>query len=90
MQEVDVILVGCGQAATPLAARLAAAGRRVVLLERGELGGTCINTGCTPTKTMIASARAAHVARTSARLGVRCGSTTVDLAEVVARKDAVV
>jgi pyruvate/2-oxoglutarate dehydrogenase complex dihydrolipoamide dehydrogenase (E3) component len=90
MHESDVILVGSGQAATPLATRFAAAGKTVVLFERGELGGTCINTGCTPTKTMIASARAAHVARTSARLGVDCGPVTVDLARVVARKDAVV
>jgi pyruvate/2-oxoglutarate dehydrogenase complex dihydrolipoamide dehydrogenase (E3) component len=74
----------------PLATRLAAAGKRVVLFERSELGGTCTNTGCTPTKTMIASARAAHVARTSARLGVRSGSVAVDLEAVVARKDAIV
>jgi pyruvate/2-oxoglutarate dehydrogenase complex dihydrolipoamide dehydrogenase (E3) component len=90
MHESDVILVGSGQAATPLATRFAAAGKTVVLFERGELGGTCINTGCTPTKTMIASARAAHVARTCARLGVDCASVTVDLSRVVARKDAVV
>jgi pyruvate/2-oxoglutarate dehydrogenase complex dihydrolipoamide dehydrogenase (E3) component len=90
MQEVDVVIVGNGQAATPLATRLAAAGKRVVLFERGELGGTCTNTGCTPTKTMIASARAAHVARTSERLGVRSGSVVVDLEAVVSRKDAIV
>jgi pyruvate/2-oxoglutarate dehydrogenase complex dihydrolipoamide dehydrogenase (E3) component len=90
MHESDVILVGSGQAATPLATRFAAAGKSVVLFERGELGGTCTNTGCTPTKTMIASARAAHVARTCARLGVNVASATVDLAKVVARKDAVV
>lgn len=90
MQEADVILVGSGQAAMPLATRFAAAGKRVVLFERGELGGTCTNTGCTPTKSMIASARAAHVARTCARLGVRTGPVTVDLGEVVSRKDAIV
>jgi pyruvate/2-oxoglutarate dehydrogenase complex dihydrolipoamide dehydrogenase (E3) component len=90
MQETDVILVGSGQAAIPLATRLAAAGKNVVLFERGELGGTCTNTGCTPTKTMIASARAVHVARTSARLGVHTASVTVDLAEVVSRKDGIV
>jgi pyruvate/2-oxoglutarate dehydrogenase complex dihydrolipoamide dehydrogenase (E3) component len=90
MQEVDVILVGSGQAATPLATRLAAAGKNVVLFERGELGGTCTNTGCTPTKTMIASARAAHVARGASRLGVHVGSVTADLAAVVSRKDAIV
>jgi pyruvate/2-oxoglutarate dehydrogenase complex dihydrolipoamide dehydrogenase (E3) component len=90
MQETDVILVGSGQAATPLATRFAAAGKSVFLFERGELGGTCSNTGCTPTKTMIASAHAAHVARTAARLGVHCGSVAVELGEVVARKDAIV
>jgi pyruvate/2-oxoglutarate dehydrogenase complex dihydrolipoamide dehydrogenase (E3) component len=90
MHESDVILVGSGQAATPLATRFAAAGKSVVLFERGELGGTCTNTGCTPTKTMIASARAAHVARTSARLGVSSAPATVDLGKVVARKDAIV
>ena len=68
---VDVIVIGSGQAGVPLAARLAGAGRRVLLCERRELGGTCTNDGCTPTKTMIASARAAHVARNAGRLGVR-------------------
>jgi pyruvate/2-oxoglutarate dehydrogenase complex dihydrolipoamide dehydrogenase (E3) component len=87
---VDVIVVGSGQAGVPLATRLARAGRSVLLVERADLGGTCINYGCTPTKTMVASARAAHVARTGARLGVRSGDVRVDLAAVVARKDAVV
>jgi pyruvate/2-oxoglutarate dehydrogenase complex dihydrolipoamide dehydrogenase (E3) component len=86
----EVIVIGSGQAGVPLSKRLAAAGRRVLLVERRDLGGTCINTGCTPTKTMIASARAAHVARRAERLGVRAGPVTVDLAAVVARKDAVV
>src|SRR5688572_15907251 len=86
----DVIVIGSGQAGVPLAARLAEAGRRVVLAEAAELGGTCVNTGCTPTKTMIASARAAHVARHALRLGVRAGEVTVDLAAVVDRKDAIV
>jgi pyruvate/2-oxoglutarate dehydrogenase complex dihydrolipoamide dehydrogenase (E3) component len=86
----DVLIVGSGQAGVPLAARLAAAGRRVVLFERSELGGTCVNVGCTPTKTMVASARAAHVARTARRLGVETGEVKVDLAAVVDRKDAIV
>jgi pyruvate/2-oxoglutarate dehydrogenase complex dihydrolipoamide dehydrogenase (E3) component len=86
----DVIVIGSGQAGVPLATRLARAGKRVLLAEGGDLGGTCVNTGCTPTKTMIASARAAHVARTSARLGVHTGQVDVDLAAVVDRKDAVV
>jgi pyruvate/2-oxoglutarate dehydrogenase complex dihydrolipoamide dehydrogenase (E3) component len=88
--EYDVIVVGSGQAGVPLATRLAARGRRVLLAERGDLGGTCVNTGCTPTKTLVASARAAHVARSAGRLGVRSGPVEVDLAAVVARKDAIV
>jgi len=86
----DVIILGGGQAGTPLASRLAAAGQRVLIIERAEFGGTCINVGCTPTKTMVASARAAHVARTAARLGVQVKDVTVDLAAVVKRKDAIV
>jgi pyruvate/2-oxoglutarate dehydrogenase complex dihydrolipoamide dehydrogenase (E3) component len=86
----DTIVIGSGQAGVPLATRLAGAGQRVLLAERAELGGTCVNTGCTPTKTMIASARAAHVARTAWRLGVNVGAVEVDLPAVVARKDAVV
>ena len=88
--KVDVVVIGAGQAGVPLAARLAEAGRRVVIAEAKELGGTCVNNGCTPTKTMIASARAAHVARTAGRLGVRTGEVKVDLAAVVDRKDKVV
>jgi pyruvate/2-oxoglutarate dehydrogenase complex dihydrolipoamide dehydrogenase (E3) component len=88
--KVDAIVIGSGQAGVPLAARLAEAGRRVLLAEGRELGGTCVNDGCTPTKTMIASARAAHVARRAGRLGVRTGEVTIDLAAVVDRKDAVV
>ena len=87
---VDVIVVGSGQAGIPLSVRLARAGKQVVLVERGELGGTCLNTGCTPTKTMIASARAAHVARAAGRLGVRVGPVNVDLPAVVDRKDGIV
>jgi pyruvate/2-oxoglutarate dehydrogenase complex dihydrolipoamide dehydrogenase (E3) component len=86
----DVIVIGSGQAGVPLAARLAEAERRVLLVERAQLGGTCVNTGCTPTKTMVASARAAHVARNAGRLGVRTGEVTVDLGAVVSRKDRVV
>lgn len=86
----DVLVIGAGQAGVPLAARLAEAGKRVLLVERAELGGTCVNVGCTPTKTMIASARAAHVARRAARLGVQTGTVRVDLAAVVDRKKQIV
>ncbi|PYQ24461.1 MAG: pyridine nucleotide-disulfide oxidoreductase [Acidobacteria bacterium] len=88
--KVDVVIIGSGQAGVPLAARLAGAGRKVVLAERKALGGTCVNYGCTPTKTMVASARAAHVARTAGRLGVRAAGVRVSLAAVVDRKDAIV
>ena len=88
--DFDVVVVGSGQAAIPLATRLAGRGKKVLLAERGELGGTCVNTGCTPTKTLIASARAAHVARTAGRLGIHAASVRVDFPAVIARKDAVV
>lgn len=86
----DVIVLGSGQAGVPLATRLAGVGKRVLLAERGDLGGTCVNTGCTPTKTMIASARAAHVARSAGRLGVHAKGVEVDLAAIVDRKNAIV
>jgi dihydrolipoamide dehydrogenase len=88
--QYDVIVVGSGQAGVPLAARYANQGRKTVLIERDQLGGTCVNRGCTPTKTMVASARAAHVARNAARLGVRAGEVHVDLAAIVNRKNAIV
>jgi pyruvate/2-oxoglutarate dehydrogenase complex dihydrolipoamide dehydrogenase (E3) component len=90
VMQLDVIVIGSGQAGVPLAARLAEAGRRVLLCERKLLGGTCVNTGCTPTKTMVASARAAHVARNAARLGVETGDVRVNLAAVVERKEKIV
>jgi pyruvate/2-oxoglutarate dehydrogenase complex dihydrolipoamide dehydrogenase (E3) component len=87
---VDVLIIGSGEAGVPLAVRLANSGRQVALVERAFFGGTCANYGCTPTKTMVASARAAHVARTGARLGVRTGEVQVDFAAVVARKNSMV
>lgn len=90
MKTSDVIVIGSGQAGVPLATRLASAGKKVVLIERSRAGGTCINSGCTPTKTMMASAHAAHVARTAARLGVKTGPVTVDLEAVVRRKEELV
>jgi pyruvate/2-oxoglutarate dehydrogenase complex dihydrolipoamide dehydrogenase (E3) component len=86
----DVIVIGTGQAGVPLAARLAEAGRATVIVEAGQLGGSCVNVGCTPTKTMVASARAAHVARGAGRLGVHTGEVRVDLGAVVDRKNAIV
>lgn len=88
--KTDVIVIGSGQAGIPLATRLASANKNVVLFERAALGGTCTNYGCTPTKTMVASARAAHVARTAGRLGVKVTGVSVDFPAIIARKDAVV
>lgn len=86
----DAIIIGSGQGGTPLARRLADLGKTVALIERKELGGTCINTGCTPTKTMIASAQVAHYARNATRWGVQTTGVTVDLPAIVARKDRIV
>ena len=88
--DYDVIIIGAGQAGSPLARRLAADGKQTLLVERAHVGGTCVNHGCTPTKTMVASARAAHVARRAARLGVRVQGVRVDLGAVVDRKDEIV
>ena len=90
-QRLDAIVIGAGQAGPPLAVRLAEAGLQTVLIERDHLGGTCVNDGCIPTKTLVASARAAHVARRAADYGVVVGGPVrVDMAAVKARKDAVV
>jgi pyruvate/2-oxoglutarate dehydrogenase complex dihydrolipoamide dehydrogenase (E3) component len=86
----DAIIIGSGQGGNPLAYAFADRGLRVALIERKYLGGTCINTGCTPTKTMIASAQVAHYARNAARWGVNAENVRVDLPAVVARKNAVV
>jgi pyruvate/2-oxoglutarate dehydrogenase complex dihydrolipoamide dehydrogenase (E3) component len=86
----DAIVIGSGQAGNPLSFALADLGWKVALIERAELGGSCINTGCTPTKTMVASAQVAHYARDAARWGVRASDVTVDLPAVVARKNQVV
>jgi pyruvate/2-oxoglutarate dehydrogenase complex dihydrolipoamide dehydrogenase (E3) component len=86
----DIIVIGSGQAGGPFASAAAKAGRTVALIERKHIGGTCVNEGCTPTKTMVASARVAHLARRSSDYGVATGPVTVDLAKVKARKDEIV
>ncbi|MGE2833427.1 FAD-containing oxidoreductase [Mycobacterium sp. SMC-4] len=88
-QRFDAIIVGAGQAGPPLAGRLTAAGQTVAVIERKLVGGTCVNSGCIPTKTLIASAHAAHLARRGADFGVGTGSVTVDMAAVKARKDRI-
>jgi pyruvate/2-oxoglutarate dehydrogenase complex dihydrolipoamide dehydrogenase (E3) component len=90
MMRFDAIVIGAGQAGPPLAGRLAEAGMTVALLERHLFGGTCVNTGCMPTKTLVASARAAHVARRGPDYGVVCGGAiTIDMGRVKARADKV-
>ena len=86
----DAIVIGAGQAGPPMAGRLAAAGKTVAVIERKLVGGTCVNTGCTPTKTLVASAYAAHLARRAHDFGVSAGPVGVDFAAVMARKDTVV
>jgi pyruvate/2-oxoglutarate dehydrogenase complex dihydrolipoamide dehydrogenase (E3) component len=91
MPNYDAIVIGTGQAGPALARRLVAAGWKVAIIERKLFGGTCVNTGCTPTKTLIASAYAAHAARRTADYGVTIGgAVNVDMKAVKARKDAVV
>ncbi len=86
----DAIIVGSGQGGNPLAYRLADLGWSVALIEKRELGGTCINVGCTPTKTMVHRAQVAHYVRNAARWGVNAPNVSVDLAKIVAQKDEVV
>jgi pyruvate/2-oxoglutarate dehydrogenase complex dihydrolipoamide dehydrogenase (E3) component len=86
----DAIVVGSGQGGTPLSRALAEAGMRTALVEREHVGGTCVNEGCTPTKTMVASARVAYLARRGADYGVRTGTVSVDLKRVRERKRAIV
>src|SRR5947209_18233242 len=86
----DAIVIGSGQSGGPLSSALARAGRRTALVEREHVGGTCINEGCTPTKTMVASARVAYLARRGGDYGVRTGAVSVDQARVRERKRAIV
>jgi pyruvate/2-oxoglutarate dehydrogenase complex dihydrolipoamide dehydrogenase (E3) component len=91
MSTHDAIVIGSGQAGPFLAVRLAQSGMRVALVEREHYGGTCVNDGWIPTKTLVASAGAAHVARRAAEYGVTlAGAVGVDMTAVMARKDRVV
>ncbi|MDB4899481.1 MAG: mercuric reductase [Gemmatimonadetes bacterium] len=89
-EQFDLIVIGAGQGGGPLAGAFARAGRRAALVERVHVGGTCVNEGCSPTKTMVASARVAHMARRAATYGVHTGELRVDLARVRERKQSIV
>ena len=90
MADYDAIVIGTGQSGPALTRRLVAAGWKVAIIERKLFGGTCVNTGCTPTKTLVASAYAAHLARSAAEYGVTIGGPiAVDMRKVKARKDGI-
>src|SRR5215467_11044644 len=86
----DAIVIGSGQAGTPLSTTLARAGWKTAIIEREHVGGTCINEGCTPTKTMVASGRVAYLARRGADYGVQTGPVTIDMTKVRQRKRDIV
>src|SRR4029077_4758485 len=86
----DAIVIGSGQGGTPLSMALAKAGMRTALIERKHVGGTCVNEGCTPTKTMVASGRVAYLARRAADYGVHAGPISIDLEKVRQRKRDIV
>jgi pyruvate/2-oxoglutarate dehydrogenase complex dihydrolipoamide dehydrogenase (E3) component len=88
-EKFDAIIVGAGQAGPSLAGRLTEAGHTVAVIERKLVGGTCVNTGCIPTKTLVASAHAAHLARRGSEYGIGTGEITVDMANVKARQDRI-
>jgi len=90
MKTYDAIIIGSGQGGVPLATNLAGLGWSVALIEKGQLGGSCINYGCTPTKTMVSSAHIAHYARVAPEFGIHTGKVQVNMAEIVARKNEIV
>ena len=89
-EQFDAIVVGAGQAGPAIAARCSKEGLRTAVIERAHFGGTCVNVGCVPTKTLVASARAMHLARRGAEFGFESGAVRVDMARVKARKDGIV
>ena len=90
MKQYDAIVIGAGQAGGPLAKKLALAGKKTLLVEKRWIGGTCVNDGCTPTKTMIASAKMAYLAANSAPLGIKIKKYSVDMPSIKKRKDGIV
>src|SRR5215218_3447424 len=89
-QHYDAVVIGSGQGGNPLARALAEAGWKTAIIEREHVGGTCINEGCTPTKTMVASGRVAYLARRGADYGVGTGQLSIDMAKVRQRKRDIV
>ncbi|HTQ98020.1 MAG TPA: FAD-dependent oxidoreductase [Candidatus Acidoferrum sp.] len=88
--EFDAIIIGAGQAGSPLASGLSKLSWKVALIEQSQLGSTCINTGCTPTKTLVHRAEVPHYARNASRWGVSTKDVSVDLPKIVAQKDALI
>ena len=88
-ERFDAIVIGAGQAGPPLAERLSQAGMKTAIIERHRVGGTCVNVGCIPTKTLVGSARVAYTARDAARFGVNVSDVSIDMRQVKARKDKV-
>src|SRR6202790_3027023 len=89
-EQYDAVIIGSGQAGTPLSTTLAEAGMRTALIERKHVGGTCVNEGCTPTKTMVSSGRVAYLARRAADYGVQTGPVSIDMVKVRQRKRKIV
>ena len=89
MKQYDVIWIGTGQATGTAVPRLVKAGKTVAIVEGGRFGGSCVNYGCTPTKTIVASARAAHMARRGADFGVITGEISIDFAKVMSRQNKI-
>src|SRR5438477_11538846 len=85
-EQYDAIVIGSGQGGTPLSTALAAAGMHTALIERKHVGGTCVNEGCTPTQTIVASGRAAYLARRAADYGAQTGPISLDLRKVLEGK----
>src|SRR5437762_10301809 len=90
MNEYDAIIIGAGQSGGPLSTAIAQSGQKTAIIERVHVGGTCINEGCTPTKTMVASARVAYLAKRGVDYGVHTGPVTIDMVKVRQRKRDIV
>src|SRR6201985_2412080 len=90
MKHYDAIVIGAGQAGGPLSKKFALAGKKTALIEKRWIGGTCVNDGCTPTKTWVGSAKMAYMAANSAPLGVKIKSFSVDMPKIKKRKDEIV